>query len=111
VETSAPFKRDAKPDGLSAGVVQAVFRGVKDSAGQAQGATPSEWIVYRITDVTAPAVDMASDDTKKLKETLQRGLTDEQVAQYVTKLETQIGTKINQEAVDIATGAANNNTN
>jgi peptidyl-prolyl cis-trans isomerase D len=111
VETSAPFKRDATPYGLSAGVVQAVFRGVKDSAGQAQGATPSEWIVYRTTDVTAPAVDMASDDTKKLKETLQRGLTDEQVAQYVTKLETQIGTKINQEAVDIATGAANNNTN
>jgi peptidyl-prolyl cis-trans isomerase D len=111
VVTSAPFKRDASDPALSAGVIQSVFRGVKDSAGQAQGATPSEWIVYRITDITAPAVDMASEDTKKLKETLQRGLTDEQVAQYVTKLETQIGTKINAEAVAIATGAANSNTN
>ncbi|MGM4987646.1 SurA N-terminal domain-containing protein [Tardiphaga sp. 841_E9_N1_2] len=111
VVTSAPFKRDASDPTLSAGVIQSVFRGVKDSAGQAQGATPSEWIVYRITDVTAPAVDMASEDAKKLKETLQRGLTDEQVAQYVTRLETQIGTKINAEAVAIATGAANSNTN
>lgn len=111
VVTSAPFKRDASDAALSAGVIQSVFRGVKDSAGQAQGATTSEWIVYRITDVTAPAVDMASEDAKKLKETLQRGLTDEQVAQYVTRLETQIGTKINAEAVAIATGAANSNTN
>ncbi|WP_441241643.1 SurA N-terminal domain-containing protein [Tardiphaga sp. 768_D3_N2_1] len=115
VVTSAPFKRDTSDPALSAGVIRSVFRGVKDSAGQAQnttsGATPSEWIVYRITDVTAPAVDMASEDAKKLKETLQRGLTDEQVAQYVTRLETQIGTKINAEALAIATGAANSNTN
>jgi peptidyl-prolyl cis-trans isomerase D len=109
VETSAPFKRDASVPGLSAGVIQAVFRGVKDSAGQAQGTTASEWIVYRIKDITAPTIDMASDDAKKLKETLQRGLTDEQVAQYVTRLETQIGTSINQDALALATGAASTN--
>lgn len=109
VETSAPFKRDASVPGLSAGVIQAVFRGVKDSAGQAHGTTASEWIVYRIKDITAPTIDMASDDAKKLKETLQRGLTDEQVAQYVTRLETQIGTSINQDALALATGAASTN--
>jgi peptidyl-prolyl cis-trans isomerase D len=111
VETSVPFKRDATVPGLSAGVTQSVFRGAKDDAGQAPGATSAEWIVYRIADVTAPAVDMASDEAKKLKETLQRGQTDEQVAQYVTKLESQIGTKINQEAVAIATGAVASNNN
>jgi len=51
---------------------------------------------------------MASDEIKKLKETLQRGLTDEQVAQYVGKIESQIGTRINQEAFALATGAASN---
>jgi peptidyl-prolyl cis-trans isomerase D len=40
---------------------------------------------------------------------LLRGQTDEQVAQYVTKLESQIGTRINEEAVALATGAASNN--
>ena len=54
----------------------------------------------------------AADITEALKRTyLMSGLTDEQVAQYVTRLETQIGTKINAEAVAIATGAANSNTN
>jgi peptidyl-prolyl cis-trans isomerase D len=106
VATSAPFKRDANLPELSPGVVQSVFRSAKDAAGQAQGATASEWIVFRVTDVSAPAVDMASAEVKTLKETLQRGQTDEQVAQYVTRLESQIGTRINEEAVAIATGAA-----
>jgi len=54
-----------------------------------------------------PPVDLASDDMKKLKETLQRGLTDEQIGQYVAKLETDIGTTINQAAFAQVTGANN----
>ena len=109
VTTSAPFNRDATVADLSPGVIQAVFRGVKDTVGQAPGAGNSDWIVYRITDIAAPAVDMASEDAKKLQESLQRGLTDELVAQYITKLEQQVGTKINQEAFALATGATTNN--
>ncbi len=60
-----------------------------------------------MTDVSVPPVDLASDDIKKLKETLQRGLTDEQVGEYVTKLETDIGTSINQAAFAQVTGANN----
>lgn len=106
VETSAPFKRNGSVPGLSAGVIDAAFRTAKDGVGQAQGAGGAEWVVYRVTDVTVPALDLASEDVKKLKDGLQRGLTDEQVAQYVTKLEAQIGTTINQDALAIATGAA-----
>jgi peptidyl-prolyl cis-trans isomerase D len=76
--------------------------------GQAPGAGANEWIVFRVTDVSVPPVDLASDDMKKLKETLQRGLTDELVAQYVTKLETDIGTSINQAVFAQVTGANNN---
>jgi peptidyl-prolyl cis-trans isomerase D len=54
-----------------------------------------------------PPVDVASDELKKLKDTLQRGLTDEQVAQYVTKIESEIGTSINQAAFAQVTGANN----
>ena len=49
-----------------------------------------------MTDISVPPVDLASDDIKKLKDTLLRALTDEQIAQYVTKLETEIGTSINR---------------
>jgi len=60
-----------------------------------------------VTDVSVPPVDIASDDIKKLKETLQRSLTDEQIAQYVTKLETDIGMSINEAALAQVTGANN----
>jgi peptidyl-prolyl cis-trans isomerase D len=109
VETSAPFKRDAKVPGLPDTVVEAAFRTAKDAAGQAQGTGGAEWVVFRVTDVIVPPLDLVSEETKKLTEALQRGLTDEQIAEYVTKLETEIGTTINESAVAQATGAASNN--
>jgi peptidyl-prolyl cis-trans isomerase D len=109
VETAASFKRDATPPGVPASAVAAAFRTAKDGAGQIQGAGPSEWIVFRVTDISVPPVDLASDDVKKMKETLQRGLTDEQIAEYVTKLETDIGTTINEAAFAQVTGANSNN--
>jgi peptidyl-prolyl cis-trans isomerase D len=108
VETADGFKREATPSGVPAGVVAAAFRTAKDGAGQTQGAGPSEWVVFRVTDISAPPVDLASDDIKKMKETLQRGLTDEQIAEYVTRLEKDIGTSINEAAFAQVTGANSN---
>jgi peptidyl-prolyl cis-trans isomerase D len=107
VETASGFKRDASPPGLPASVVAAAFRTAKDGVGQTAGAGSSEWIVFRVTDISVPPVDLASDEMKKLTETLQRGLTDEQIGQYVTKLETDIGISINQAAFAQVTGANN----
>jgi peptidyl-prolyl cis-trans isomerase D len=108
VETAAGFRRDASPAGVPASAVTAAFRTARDGVGQTAGAGGNEWIVFRVTDVSVPPVDLASDDIKKLKETLQRGLTDEQLAQYVTRLETDIGTTINQAAFAQVTGVNNN---
>ncbi|MGH6641098.1 MAG: SurA N-terminal domain-containing protein [Bradyrhizobium sp.] len=107
VETATGFRRDASLSGVPSGLITAAFRTVKDGAGQTSGAGGSEWIVYRVTDVNVPSSDVASDEVKKLKETLLRGLTDEQVAQYVTKIESEIGTTINQAAFAQVTGANN----
>jgi peptidyl-prolyl cis-trans isomerase D len=94
---------------VPASAVTAAFRTAKDAVGQTPGDGGSEWIVYRVTDVSVPPVDLASDEMKKLKETLQRGLTDEQLAQYVTKLQSEIGVTINQAAFAQVTGANTNN--
>jgi peptidyl-prolyl cis-trans isomerase D len=107
VETATGLRRDASPAGVPAAAITAAFRTAKDGVGQTPGAGGSEWIVFRVTDVTVPPVDLASDEVKKLKDTLQRGLTDEQVAQYVTKIESEIGTSINQAAFAQVTGANN----
>jgi len=105
VETAAGFRRDASLPGLPAGAVAAAFRTAKGGVGQTAGAGSDEWIVFRVTDIMVPPVDLASDEMKKLKDTLQRGLTDEQVAEYVGKLESDIGTSINQSAFAQVTGA------
>jgi len=107
VETATGFRRDASPSGVPSSVITAAFRTAKDGVGQTPGAGGSEWIVFRVTDVNVPTVDVASDEVKKLKDTLLRGLTDEQVAQYVTKIESEIGTTINQAAFAQVTGANN----
>ena len=107
VETATGFKREDSPAGVPAGAVTAAFRTAKDGYGQTPGPN-NEWIVFRVTDVTVPPVDLASDDMKKLKDQLVRGMTDEQVAQYVAKLEKDIGTTVNEAGFAQVTGANNN---
>jgi peptidyl-prolyl cis-trans isomerase D len=107
VETASGFKRDASLPGLPAGAVAAAFRTAKDGVGQTPDVAANAWLVFRVTDISVPPVDPASDDMKKLKETVQRGLTDEQVAEYITKLEAEIGTNVNQTAFAQVTGANN----
>jgi peptidyl-prolyl cis-trans isomerase D len=87
-------------------LVAAAFRTPKDGNGQAEGAGGSDWLVFKVTDVVVPAVDLASEDVKKLKDNLRQAEAEEQLAAYVTKLETEIGVTINQNAFAVATGAA-----
>lgn len=105
VESASDIKRDGTAAGLPGAVIAAVFRTAKDGAGQAPGAGPDGWVVFRVTDVKVQPLNLASDEMKKLKDGLQRALADEDVGQYITKLETEIGTTINQAAVAQITGA------
>jgi peptidyl-prolyl cis-trans isomerase D len=108
VETAGGFNRNASLPGLNAGVVAAAFRTARDAAGQAPDTAANGWIVFRVSDVTVPPFDLASDDMKKMKDTVQRAQVDEQLAQYITKLESAIGTSINESAFAQVTGANNN---
>jgi peptidyl-prolyl cis-trans isomerase D len=84
-------------------VVAAAFRTAKDGVGQTPGT--GDVIIFRVTNIVDPPVDLASEAIAKLKDSLDRSLTDEQVAAYVNKLETDIGTTINQAAFAQVTGA------
>ncbi|OKO88349.1 peptidylprolyl isomerase [Bradyrhizobium sp. NAS80.1] len=105
IETATGFKRDDTPAGVPAAVVAAAFRTAKDGVGQTAVTGGSEVIVFRVTDIVDPALDVTSDAAKKLKDSLARSLTEEQVASHVNKLETDIGTTINQAAFAQVTGA------
>jgi peptidyl-prolyl cis-trans isomerase D len=106
VETAKAFKRDADAKTAPEQLVAATFRTPKDGNGQVEGAGGAEWIVFRVTDIIAPPVDLASDDVKKLKEGLLRAQAEEQITEYIAKLESDIGVSINQQAFAVATGAA-----
>jgi peptidyl-prolyl cis-trans isomerase D len=107
VETAANFNREASLPAVPAGVIAAAFRAAKGGDGQTSVAGGSQWVVFRVTNVTVPPVDFASDAAKQLTEALRRSLSDEQVAQYVTKIESDIGVTINQAAFAQVTGANN----
>jgi peptidyl-prolyl cis-trans isomerase D len=108
LETAANFKREDAPAGVPPALITAAYRTAKDAAGQTPGSGSTEWLVFRVTDVKVPAVDLNSDELKKLKEQLTRSLSDEKVGLYVAKLEKDIGTTVNEEGFAQVTGAASN---
>jgi peptidyl-prolyl cis-trans isomerase D len=105
VETAKLFKRDAEAKDVPERLVTAVFRTPKDGVGQTEGSGASERIVFKVTDIVVPPVDMASEDVKKLTEDLRRAEMEEQLTAYIAKLESEIGVTINQNAFAVATGA------
>lgn len=112
LETSTGIKRaDANPP-LSAATVDAIFRTAKGGFDTAEAAQPSEQIVFHVTDVTVPALDLASDEAKRLRETLNRTVSDDLLSEYVARLETEIGVTINPDAIrQITSGRSSEDNN
>ena len=109
VETAKAFKRGATVPGISPAGVEAIFTTNKGDSGQANGSQAGQRVVYVVTDIVEPAVDMASTETKELRDNVQRTSYDEQIAQFVGKLERELKTSINQTALAQATGAQASN--
>src|SRR5215510_10710216 len=104
VETLTGLKRGEASGPLSASAVAAVFRTAKDATGKAEGSEPGEQVVFRVTDIVVPSVDMASEDAKRTMEGLNRGLSEALLAEYIAKLESDTGVTINQSALNQVIG-------
>jgi peptidyl-prolyl cis-trans isomerase D len=104
VETLTGLKRGEASGPLSASAIAAVFRTAKDAAGKAEASEPGEQVVFRVTDIVVPSVDMASEDAKRTMETLNRGLSEALLSEYIAKLESEIGVTINQSALNQVIG-------
>ncbi|MFL6822119.1 MAG: SurA N-terminal domain-containing protein [Xanthobacteraceae bacterium] len=112
VETLTGLKRGQASGPLSAAGVDAVFRTAKDAAGKTEGAQPPDEVVFRVTDILVPSLDMASEDAKRALETLNRGLSEDILAEYIAWLESDIGVTINQSALNqVVSGGAGDGTN
>ena len=97
VATADKLKR-GQTGTLSPRAIEAVFRTAKDGFGSAAN-KPDEWIVFRVTDVTTPALDPASPEAKRLDDVVGRQISDDVFAEYVAAIEDELGTNVNQAAL------------
>ena len=104
VQTATDLKRGPASGGISPKVTDAVFHTANGAFGSSEGDKPTEWVVFRVSDVKTPPLDPNSADGKKLVQLLQQAMSDDVFTQYLGWLEDNLGTTINQPALAQAVG-------
>jgi peptidyl-prolyl cis-trans isomerase D len=103
----AGLKRDRTQGEFPADALDSVFQTGKDLPGTTEGSN-SQWIVFRVTGVTVPQIDMASADAKRLQTSLVSAYSEEILSQYISRLQTELGATINEAALaQVIGGTAN----
>ena len=82
LETLTGLKRGDASGPLSAAAVDAVFRTAKDAVGTAEAREPGEQVVFRVTEIVVPPLDMASEEVKRTVDALNRGLSEDLLSEY-----------------------------
>jgi peptidyl-prolyl cis-trans isomerase D len=107
VQSKTGLKRSDTASPLSARTLDAVFRTAKGAPASADAEQAAEQIVFRVTDVTVPAMEATSDDAKKLTDALKNAASEEIFAAYISRLESDVGVSVNQTAFNqVVTGRA-----
>ena len=99
VESKSGVQRARPADPLSGRAVDAAFRTAKGAPGTADGRSATERVVFVVTDITIPPFEPGSAQAQRYTERLRRTSTEELFEQYVRRLENDIGTTINQDAM------------
>ena len=105
IEKVADLKRSTTSPGVSPRVIDAVFHTAKDAFGTSEGTKPTEWIVFRVTDVKTPAFDPKSTEGKKIDQFLQGSVTEDVFTQYLAWIQAYLGTTVNQAVLAQALGS------
>ncbi len=102
------LRRDRTQGDFPATALEAVFQTPKDGVGSAQGASANQWVVFRVSGVTVPALDPNSPDAKRIRDGLTSMLTEDLVAQYLANLQSTLGATINERALNQVVGGGVN---
>ena len=111
VQTANKLTRNKRDGDVPAKVVAAVFQTAKDGFGSAQGDAASDWVVFRVADVTTPPFDANSPEFKRLADTVKNQEGKDIYEQYVAWLEQQLGMSVNQAALAQALGSGSADSN
>jgi peptidyl-prolyl cis-trans isomerase D len=99
-QSAKGLKRGAVSDLVPARVVSDVFTTPKDGIGNSEGDGPTTRVVFRVTDINVPKLDPASPETKQLENALRVAGYEDLVSQYVLQLQSDLGTTVNQAAIN-----------
>jgi peptidyl-prolyl cis-trans isomerase D len=108
LETKSGLKREST-DPLPARAVATVFKTAKDAFGSAEGKSPTDRIIFQVTDIKIPNFDAAAPTAQGINNDLKNAYNLELMGQYVTRLENDLGIKINEAALSQAVGRTPSN--
>ena len=111
VQTADKLTRGKPEAGVSPRVIAAVFRTAKDAYGSAEGDQSSEWIVFRVADISTPKFNADSPEMKRIADLLKKQQSEELLEQYLAWLQNDLGTSVNQAALAQALGNNGPDTN
>ena len=106
VETKADLKRGRGADPLSSKAIDAAFRADKGVPLAADGRNATERDVLKVTEVTVPNFEAASPEAQRYSEGIRRALSEELFVQFVTRVENDLGTTLNQDALNRVHGGS-----
>ena len=111
IENAADLKRGGTTPAISARMTDAIFHTAKDAFGVARGDDPTQWIVFRVTDIKTPSLDPNSADAKQNASTVEHQLSDDLMGQFIVRVEDDLGTSVNAAALASAMGNGTPDTN
>ena len=104
VQTAKGVSRSGGGD-LAPGVVAQIFNLPVGRAGSAAGEGLTR-ILFKINDAVVPSFDPSSEQAKAIAGQLSQNLGNDVLLQYIGKLQTDLGVKINGSALTLAVGGS-----
>ncbi|MGA9010098.1 MAG: SurA N-terminal domain-containing protein [Xanthobacteraceae bacterium] len=108
IEAATDLKRGGSSGAITPRMTEAIFSTAKDAYGDSVGDVPTQWVVFRVTDIKTPSLDPNSAGAKTVLQTVQRQMADDVIGQYMAWLEPYLGVKINTAALAQAMGNLGN---
>jgi peptidyl-prolyl cis-trans isomerase D len=104
VDIAKDLQRGRPTPNVPAKLLEAVFRTAKSEIGVAEGDSITQHYVFRLTEITQPTFDPKGVEAQQLTTTLQNAYADDVISEYIARLETEYGVKINQTALKQVVG-------
>jgi peptidyl-prolyl cis-trans isomerase D len=105
VEKTKWLKRRGDNNDLPPAAVAVLFQTAKGEAAVADGKQPTERIVMVVDSVTEPTFDAAAPDVKQLADALRESIENDIYAQFIGRIEDNIGVKVDQNELNQALGS------